>query len=65
MPEGLHGVICSFSDCMYYVKLPEQPSRAFCRHPEVQTNLPSTICPFYRVDWQDKAEELSKRFKKR
>lgn len=62
--ERLHGVICSLSDCMYYVKLPNQPNRVFCKHPEIHTNPPGRRCPFYRMDWQKKAEELSKRFKR-
>ncbi|MCX8035894.1 MAG: hypothetical protein N3D11_02335 [Candidatus Sumerlaeia bacterium] len=61
MPEGMRGVICSLSDCLYYVR---QGSRALCKHPEVHTNPAGSSCPFYKMDWQRKAAELAKRFKK-
>jgi len=62
MPEGMRGVICSLLDCMYYVK---QSSRSYCKHPEVHTNPAGSTCPFYRMDWNRKAEELAKRFAKK
>jgi len=62
MSEELRGVVCSLSDCLYHVKLPNQPSRTFCRHPEIETNPAGTRCPFYRMDWQRKTEEMSRRF---
>ena len=63
--QGLTGVICDLPDCMYYVKLPSQPNRVFCKHPEVHTNPAGTRCPFYRMDWQKKAAALQERFKRR
>lgn len=63
--EQLRGVICDLSDCLYYVKLPSQPTRVYCKHPEVHTNPPGTSCPFYRMDWERKREALKKRFQKR
>ena len=66
MSEGrLTGVLCPLADCMYYVKLPSQPNRVYCKHPEVHTNPSGNSCPFYRMDWQRKAKELQARFKKR
>jgi hypothetical protein len=61
MPENMRGVLCTLADCMYFVK---QASRIYCKHPEVHSNPPGITCPFYRMDWQRKAEELAKRFKK-
>jgi len=62
MPEGMRGVICSLSDCLYHVK---QSSRSYCKHPEVHTNPAGSTCPFYKMDWNRKAEELAKRFAKK
>jgi len=62
MRESMRGVLCTLPDCLYYVK---QGSHTYCKHPEVHTNPPGSTCPFYRMDWQRKAEELSKRFQKK
>jgi len=62
MPQGMRGVICSLPDCMYYVK---QGSGIYCKHPEIHSNPAGSVCPFYRMDWQKKAEDLAKRFQKK
>ncbi len=62
MAEGMRGVICSLSECMYFVR---QSGRVYCKHPEVHSNPPGATCPFYKMDWSRKAEELTKRFAKR
>jgi len=62
MPEGMRGVLCSLADCLYHVKA---GSHSYCKHPEVHSNPPGSTCPFYKMDWQSKAEELAKRFQKR
>jgi hypothetical protein len=61
MPEGMRGVICSLSECMYYVKMSE---RVYCKHPEVHTNPAGSTCPFYKLDWQRKAQMLAQRLKR-
>jgi len=62
MPEGMRGVICSLSECMYHVR---RGNHCYCKHPEVHSNPAGSTCPFYRMDWQRKAEELAKRFQKK
>jgi len=61
MAESMRGVLCSLSDCLYFIK---QGSRSLCKHPEVHSNPAGSVCPFYRMDWQRKAALLADRFKK-
>lgn len=61
MPEGMRGVLCTLTECMYFVK---QSSRSYCKHPEVHTNPAGSSCPFYKLDWQKKAAALANRFKR-